>query len=50
MATAKSTEIETPSRPLIQIDNLIREMNDEEFAIYEQTISSIPPMPGPAEA
>jgi hypothetical protein len=34
MATAKTTAIETEPRPLIQIDDEIREMNDEEYAEY----------------
>jgi hypothetical protein len=50
MATAKATEIETPSRPLIQIDDLVREMNEEEFAAYKEIIASAPELPGPAEA
>lgn len=32
MATAKATAI---NKPLIQIDDLIREMTDEEYAQYE---------------
>jgi hypothetical protein len=34
MATTKTTAIETEPRPLIQIDDEIREMNDEEYAEY----------------
>jgi hypothetical protein len=34
MATAKTKSIETPSRPLIQIDDEIREMTDSEYAEY----------------
>jgi hypothetical protein len=34
MATTKSTAIETEARPLIQIDDEIREMNEEEYAEY----------------
>jgi hypothetical protein len=34
MATTKSQAIETPSRLLIQIDDLVREMTDEEYANY----------------
>lgn len=30
------------ANPLIQIDDEIREMTDEEYAIYEQEITSIP--------
>ena len=50
MATAKATAIETPSRPLIQIDDEIREMTNEEFAAYEIEIANTPPFPGSAEA
>jgi hypothetical protein len=32
MATAKTIEIETSQRPLIQIDDHVREMNDEEYS------------------
>jgi hypothetical protein len=46
MATTKATLTETPSRPLIQIDDLVREMNDEEFATYEEMIANMPEMPG----
>jgi hypothetical protein len=49
MATTKSEAIETPSRPLIQIDDLIREMNEEEFAAYEEMIANVPKLPGPSE-
>jgi hypothetical protein len=49
MATTKSQVIETPSRPLIQIDDLIREMNDQEFAAYEEMIANAPELPGPSE-
>ena len=49
MATTKSTAIETPSRPLIQIDDLVREMIDEEFAAYEEMIANAPQLPGPTE-
>jgi hypothetical protein len=34
MTTAKTAAIETEPRPLIQIDDEIREMNDEEYAEY----------------
>jgi hypothetical protein len=30
------------SKPLIQIDDLVREMTDEEFAIYEEQQASAP--------
>ena len=46
MATTKSQATETPSRPLIQIDDLIREMNDEEFAAYEEQLANQPELPG----
>ena len=49
MATTKSQAIQTPSRPMIQIDDLIREMNDEEFAVYEEMIANAPQMPGQSE-
>ena len=45
MATSKSTSIETTPKPLIQIDDLVREMTDEEYATYELEISQIPPFP-----
>jgi hypothetical protein len=48
MATTKSEAIATP-RPLIQIDDLIREMNDAEFASYEEAIASAPAPQGPVE-
>lgn len=50
MATTKSQAIETPSRPLIQIDDLIREMNDKEFAAYEEMLASLPQLSGSSEA
>lgn len=28
------------AKPLIQIDNLVREMTDEEFAIYKEQIAN----------
>jgi hypothetical protein len=34
------------SKPLIQIDDEIREMTDEEFAEYEATIANTPSLPG----
>jgi hypothetical protein len=46
MATAKATEIETTSRPLIQIDDLVREMTEEEFAAYEEALANQPELPG----
>jgi hypothetical protein len=30
------------SKPLIQIDDLVREMTDEEFAAYEEQIANSP--------
>jgi hypothetical protein len=39
MATAKETTIE---KPLIQIDDLVREMTDEEYAEFENDIATIP--------
>jgi hypothetical protein len=46
MATTKSQAIETPSRPLIQIDDLVREMTEEELAAHEIPIFE---SPGPSE-
>jgi hypothetical protein len=42
MATAK---VKATEKPLIQIDDLVREMTDEEYAAYEANIASIPPFP-----
>jgi hypothetical protein len=39
MATGKSKTIE---KPLIQIDDEVREMTDEEYAIYLQQLSEAP--------
>ena len=39
MATAKSKAIE---KPLIQIDDEIREMTDEEFAAYKLEMANTP--------
>ena len=33
------------SKPLIQIDDDIREMTDEEYADYQEHIASLPPFP-----
>jgi hypothetical protein len=33
------------SKPLIQIDDEIREMTDEEYAQYEATIADAQPLP-----
>jgi hypothetical protein len=33
------------SKPLIQIDDLVREMTDEEFAAYEEMIANSPALP-----
>jgi hypothetical protein len=33
------------SKPLIQIDDEIREMTDDEYAIYQEHIASLPPLP-----
>ena len=41
MATAKAKATE---KPLIQIDDLIREMTDEEYAQYQTEIADIPPL------
>ncbi len=42
MATAKTKATE---KPLIQIDDLVREMTDEEYAAYEAEIASTQPFP-----
>ena len=39
MATTKSANIETIPKPLIQIDDLIREMTDEEYAIHLEAVN-----------
>ena len=33
------------SNPMIQIDDLVREMTDEEYANYEAIIADIQPLP-----
>jgi hypothetical protein len=35
------------TKPLIQIDDKIREMTDEEFAEYEARIADVPAVPSP---
>jgi hypothetical protein len=35
------------SKPLIQIDDEVREMTDEEYANYEAVIADIPALPNP---
>jgi hypothetical protein len=35
------------TRPLIQIDDEVREMTDEEFAEYEALIANAEPLPSP---
>jgi hypothetical protein len=42
MATAKA---KATQKPLLQIDDLVREMTDEEYAAYETEIATIPPFP-----
>jgi hypothetical protein len=42
MATAKATAIE---KPLIQIDDLVREMTDEEHEVYLAQIADAPTLP-----
>ena len=32
------------SKPLIQIDDEVREMTDEEYANYQELVASIPPV------
>ena len=45
MATAKTATIETPAKPLIQIDDEVREMTDEEHALYLEQIANAPAFP-----
>jgi hypothetical protein len=33
------------SKPLIQIGDLVREMTDEEFAVYKEMIANAPVLP-----
>lgn len=40
MATAKET-----TKPLIQIDDEIRQMTDQEFADYQEMIANTPALP-----
>ena len=42
MATAKTKATE---KPLIQIDDVVRQMTDQEYEIYLQEIASITPLP-----
>jgi hypothetical protein len=42
MATAKAKATE---KPLIQIDDLVREMTDEEFAAHLEMQASLAPLP-----
>lgn len=42
MATAKAAAIQ---KPLIQIDDEVREMTDEEFASYQEQIANAPVLP-----
>jgi hypothetical protein len=46
MATTKTTGIEATPRPFIQIDDLVREMTEEEFAAYNEQIANAPQLPG----
>jgi hypothetical protein len=41
MATTKAQQLETEPRPLIQIDDIVREMTEEEYAIYQLEMSDI---------
>jgi hypothetical protein len=41
MATAKAPE----PKPLIQIDDLVREMTDEEYEAYLEQIANAPELP-----
>jgi hypothetical protein len=42
MATTKATAIE---KPLIQIDDLVREMTDEEYETYLEQVADAPELP-----
>ena len=42
MATAKAAAIQ---KPLIQIDDLVREMTDEEYALYLDQIANASKLP-----
>lgn len=42
MATAKAAAIQ---KPLIQIDDEVREMTDEEYAIFQEQIANSPVLP-----
>jgi hypothetical protein len=33
------------TKPLIQIDDLVREMTDEEYADYQEQIANLPELP-----
>jgi hypothetical protein len=33
------------TNPLIQIDDVVREMTDEEYAIYQQQVENAPTLP-----
>ena len=39
MATAKA---KATQNPLIQIDDLVREMTDEEYALYQEEMATVP--------
>lgn len=40
-------DTETNNRPKVQIDDLIREMTDEELAAYEAEQANASPLPNP---
>ena len=42
MATAKT---QATQKPLIQIDDEVREMTDEEYALYLEQIANAPKLP-----
>jgi hypothetical protein len=50
MATSKSASIEPQPRPLIQIDDVIREMTEEEFIEYQLMMANEPQLAGTSEA
>jgi len=33
------------TKPLIQIDDLVREMTDEEYAVYQEELENATPLP-----
>jgi hypothetical protein len=50
MATTKSAIVETTPKLLIQIDDVVREMTDEEYADYQIEIAGYVPLNPPIES